>query len=593
MSDFRIENGVLVQYTGIGGDVVIPDSVTSIGYSAFYECDSLTSVTIPDSVTSIGAYAFYKCDSLTSVTIPDSVTSIGHSAFRECKKLTSVVIPDFVTSIGNEVFRECRSLTSVVIPDSVTSIGNEVFRECRSLTSVVIPDSVTSIGHRAFRGCKGLADKAGLVIVQSILYDYVGEATSVTIPDSVTSIEGKAFLNCKNLSSIVIPSSVTSIGDSAFSGCKHLTNVTIPDSVTSIGNWAFNGCIGLADKTGLVIVQSILYDYVGEATSVTIPDSVTSIGDSAFSGCKHLTSVTISDSVTSIGNWAFMDCTSLTSVTIPDSVTSIGVSAFLRCERLTSVTISDFVTSIGEYAFSDCTKLKDFACPQSFAKLLREFLPLIEKTVAIHIPDISDISAKFRPGAAVGFAEDHRSCSDANGQKYAKYIKSNAAKLSGLAIEHPALLYLMIHEKLITAKDLNAVMTAVQESGNTELIAAMLEYSNSGVSEKDKARVQQQQDQREANVTSFLFDAEKLEAIHGKCFAVAGKLKTFASRDELMECLKTCGAELMEDIASGVHYLITNTPDSGTAKNKKAIELGIQRISEDQFNEMIGRKVQK
>ena len=435
MSDFRIENGVLVQYTGIGGDVVIPDSVTSIGYSAFYECDSLTSVTIPDSVTSIGAYAFYKCDSLTSVTIPDSVTSIGHSAFRECKKLTSVVIPDFVTSIGNEVFRECRSLTSVVIPDSVTSIG-----------------------HRAFRGCKGLAD-----------------------------------------------------------------------------------------KTGLVIVQSILYDYVGEATSVTIPDSVTSIGDSAFSGCKHLT----------------------------------------------SVTISDFVTSIGEYAFSDCTKLKDFACPQSFAKLLREFLPLIEKTVAIHIPDISDISAKFRPGAAVGFAEDHRSCSDANGQKYAKYIKSNAAKLSGLAIEHPALLYLMIHEKLITAKDLNAVMTAVQESGNTELIAAMLEYSNSAVSEKDKAKVQQQQDQREANVTSFLFDAEKLEAIHGKCFAVAGKLKTFASHGELMECLKTCGAELMEDIASGVHYLITNTPDSGTAKNKKAIELGIQRITEDQFNEMIGRKVQK
>ena len=151
----------------------------------------------------------------------------------------------------------------------------------------------------------------------------------------------------------------------------------------------------------------------------------------------------------------------------------------------------------------------------------------------------------------------------------------------------------MIHEKLITAKDLNAVMTAVQESGNTELIAAMLEYSNSAVSEKDKAKVQQQQDQREANVTSFLFDAEKLEAIHGKCFAVAGKLKTFASHGELMECLKTCGAELMEDIASGVHYLITNTPDSGTAKNKKAIELGIQRISEDQFNEMIGRKVQK
>ena len=105
--------------------------------------------------------------------------------------------------------------------------------------------------------------------------------------------------------------------------------------------------------------------------------------------------------------------------------------------------------------------------------------------------------------------------------------------------------------------------------------------------------MQQQQDQREANVTNFLFDAEKLEAIHGKCFAVTGKLKTFASRDELKECLNLCGAELTESITAGVHYLITNAPDAGTAKNKKAIKLGVKRITEEQFNEMIGRKVQK
>ena len=224
---------------------------------------------------------------------------------------------------------------------------------------------------------------------------------------------------------------------------------------------------------------------------------------------------------------------------------------------------------------------------------MQTILPKTQAPITLHIPDISDISAKFRPNAAVGFAEDNRDCSDENGKKYAKYIKTNAAKLAGVAIEHPALLYLMIREKLITAKSLEAVTSAVQASGNTELIAAMLDYGNNAVSEKAKAKVQAKKEERETNVTNFVFDAEKLEALSGKSFVVTGKLKTFVSRDELNECLTTCGAVLTETLTADVNYLITNTPNSGTAKNKKAIELGVQRITEAQFNEMIGRTVQK
>lgn len=207
--------------------------------------------------------------------------------------------------------------------------------------------------------------------------------------------------------------------------------------------------------------------------------------------------------------------------------------------------------------------------------------------------DITDVSAKYRPGAAVGFAEDGRDCTDENGKKYCKYIKSNAVKLVGLAVEHPALLYLMLREKLIAAKDLDAVTAAVQKTGNAELIAAVLNYGSSAVSEQDKEKVRQKKDQRETNVTNFIFDAEKLEALKGKTFVVTGKLKTFVSRDELKECLTACGAALTETLGEGVDYLITNTPDSGTAKNKKAVELGITRITEAQFNDMIGRKVEE
>ena len=172
----------------VRGAFEIPDSVTSIGDGAFYDCKNLTSVTIPDGVTCIGIDAFHSCESLTSVTIPDSVTSIGDGAFYDCKNLTSVTIPDGVTSIGEEAFANCHSLTSVTIPDSVTSIGKEAFANCHSLTSVTIPDSVTSIGEEAFADCHSL--------------------TSITIPDGVTSIGDRAFRGCESLTSVMIPDSL-------------------------------------------------------------------------------------------------------------------------------------------------------------------------------------------------------------------------------------------------------------------------------------------------------------------------------------------------------------------------------------------------
>ena len=167
-NDFEIQNGVLTKYRGKGGNVTIPDGVTSIGKGAFCWCESLTSVIIPDGVTSIEDIAFEGCKSLTSVTIPDGVTSIGNYAFRWCESLTSVNIPEGVTSIEDSAFEDCKSLTSVTIHDGVTSIGNYAFGWCESLVSVNIPNSVTSIGDRAFCYCKSL--------------------TSVNIPDGVKTI---------------------------------------------------------------------------------------------------------------------------------------------------------------------------------------------------------------------------------------------------------------------------------------------------------------------------------------------------------------------------------------------------------------------
>ena len=134
----------------------IPDSVTSIGNSAFSGCTSLASITIPDSVTSIGWSAFESCSGITSITISDGVTSIGDSAFSGCTSLTSITIPDSVTSIGLSAFFGCSGITSITISDGVTSISDFAFKSCSGITSITIPDSVTSIGEYAFCRCTSL-----------------------------------------------------------------------------------------------------------------------------------------------------------------------------------------------------------------------------------------------------------------------------------------------------------------------------------------------------------------------------------------------------------------------------------------------------
>ena len=203
---FTADKSQLIAYCSRQTSYSIPNSVTSIGDSAFEGSSNLTSLTIPNSVTTIGDRAFLECSRLTSLTISSSVTAIGDSAFWNCSRLNSLTIPKSVTSIGDGAFVRCSNLTSLTIPDSVTSIGNWAFEDCSSLTSLTIPDSVSSIGDRAFSYCSSL--------------------TSLTIPNSVTSIGGGTFYNCDGLTSLTIPDSVTSMGKRALYGCDNLNQST-------------------------------------------------------------------------------------------------------------------------------------------------------------------------------------------------------------------------------------------------------------------------------------------------------------------------------------------------------------------------------
>ena len=272
--------------------------------------------------------------------------------YTEEPGVTDVVIPEGVTSIGSEAFCKCHRLTSVIIPEGVTSIGDLAFSWCENLTSITIPEGITRIGNWAFRDC--------------------GRLTDVTIPESVTHIGDYAFSECHRLTGITIPESVSHIGTGVFSDCEKLTSATIPASIASIasiGALTSEGCEGLADASGLVVVNGTVDWCRRNAASVTIPEGVTRIGDRAFSWCKRLTSVVIPEGVTSIGEKAFAGCMRLSSVTIPESVTSIGGGAFDGCESLTSITIPEGVTRIGGYTFSGCTSLTSITIPDGVTSI--------------------------------------------------------------------------------------------------------------------------------------------------------------------------------------------------------------------------------
>ena len=392
--------------------VIIPGSVTKIGWQPFIDCTNLTSISIPDGVTEIGPGAFYECTSLVSVTIPDSVVEICSSAFSETPWLESqteefvitdngillayngnsshVEIPNTVRIISGG-FSFNKGLTSVTIPNSVTRICEDAFSYCTELTSITIPGSVTVIGPGAFEKCENLS--------------------KVTISNGVKEIGHNAFWNCTSLTSITIPDSVLEIGNQAFVDCRNLTSVTIPDGFAKIGSGVFDYTPWLESLTEEFVIRGdgVLLKYNGNASNVvipagvktisnafygneslsrvTIPDSVTEIGGDAFFRCANLTSVNIPDSVTTIGAWAFGDCTSLTSVNIPDSVSYIGYRTFAWCESLTSISIPDGVTYIDSEAFRGCKNLTTVSVPDSVTYIGYGAFEGCERLTTISIPD--------------------------------------------------------------------------------------------------------------------------------------------------------------------------------------------------------------
>lgn len=356
-------------------DVTIPNTVTSINKSAFYNIQSLSSVTIPSSVVNIQATAFRYCTNLTSITIPNSGATIAQDAFGNCDNLDTIYFDGLVVrpyneeetygpfnannaivlptnnidglQIENGIIKGCaRYISNLVIPNTVTAIGPKAFGKKRTwqnlyntFSAVTIPDSVISISGSAFEGMSALQTAnipSSVTIFEGSIFRSTG-LKDINISEGVTCIPPYMFRSCSNLSSVTLPSTINKIEAYAFDSCRFLSSINIPTSVTVIQESAFGDCKSL--------------------TSITIPSGITSIPNYCFYHCDSLSAITIPETINSISTWAFAYCSGLTEVSIPQSITAIPERAFAQCLSLTSVTMYDNVSQINIYAFNNCPNL--------------------------------------------------------------------------------------------------------------------------------------------------------------------------------------------------------------------------------------------
>ena len=361
-------------------------NITALPTQAFYNSKNVEHLILPNTLITIGEEMFYQSD-LRSVVIPTNVTTVGYSAFKRCSSLTTVTFEkeSQLKTIGGDyyygAFSDCTALTSIEIPASVETIGNTAFSDCSSLATVTFEKGsrLKTIGNNAYYRCTSL--------------------TSIEIPASVETIEKKAFMHCSSLATVTFEKGSqlkTIAGDSydgAFSDCTALTSIEIPASVETIEATAFKRCSKL---TTITFEKGSLLKTIGggyyssyyhgafsdcsSLTSIEIPASVETIEATAFSDCSKLATVTFEkgSQLKIIGGGysssyyygAFLGCSSLTSIEIPASVETIEATAFFICSKLTTVTFEKgsqlkiigggFDTNVGyRYIYGAFSELKN------------------------------------------------------------------------------------------------------------------------------------------------------------------------------------------------------------------------------------------
>ena len=430
-SDITVEipsevNGITV--TEIGQDVfkdnknvgrlIIPDSVTKLGYRMCSGCTALSEVRLPAGLTVIPDEAFDGCSSLRTVNFPDTLKEIRSDAFCGTA-LTEFIAPDSLTNVWLYAFKDCGALSAVELKN-VRSVGDGAFESCTALRSIRLSDKMTELPDHIFDGCSSLADidmpdnpiavsfsvfngtayynepsnwGNGVLYVDGYLIAVSKDfapLTEYTVKDGTIVIADDAFSGVgysSKLKKMTLPTGLYRIGQYAFSKLFSLTEINIPDTVRSIGYGAFSGTGydadtnyingGLYIGNWLVAVNNVAMTSftvqegtVGVAdgkdtslfptraqkiTVLELPSSLRYIGSRSFARLR-ITELRLPSELQTLGNGAFASCSALNTVNLGDcsGLESIGENAFAEA-AISEITIPESVVSVGELVFNNNT----------------------------------------------------------------------------------------------------------------------------------------------------------------------------------------------------------------------------------------------
>ncbi|MCR5389657.1 MAG: leucine-rich repeat protein, partial [Lachnospiraceae bacterium] len=415
-----------LKYSGKKENIIIPDTVKTVGTSAFQGCVELKAITIGKNVENVCSNAFAQTG-IKSIYFPPSIEVLGSGVCQGCESLEEFRYDPSWTmwEIPKYAFLGCKKLKStngspiIKIPNQAILIDDDAFNGCESITEFSLPTPTGEddlfINNRAFCGCKSLKEInfnertlfEGLIPVLSISITYdangIGSLSytvdkitpekPVSICEGCTSLTSfsinnpnagiippRMFAGCTSLTEFnKFTSGTKHIWYEAFADCDSLKTITIPNQIETIQHDAFNGCDGI--------------------TSVTINPTLKQIDTGVFANCTNLKEIDFGGTgskLITIGTQAFYKCPSLESVDIPDDITTIGASAFEGCTSLSKVnfplTQTSF-TGVDPNAFAGCVSLNDIYFPKSLKTVHSSVFSGCTGLTKIHLGAVKSIEA--------------------------------------------------------------------------------------------------------------------------------------------------------------------------------------------------------
>ncbi len=231
-------------------EIVIPDTITDVGWGAFKYTKWLENKRAEDTMVVINGILIDGSACSGDVVIPETVKTICDEAFSGADKLVSVTVPDTVENIGYEIFRNCRNLKKVIFPDNMNVLKTYTFAECEKLETLVLPAKLETVQCGAFMGCIGFKE--------------------IALPDTVTRIESEAFEFCE-FETIKLPASLTYISDDAFRFCKNLKEIIVPETVKCVDENKLEQLYGLATNVAVETPYPSLSTTPGVAAPPSTP----------------------------------------------------------------------------------------------------------------------------------------------------------------------------------------------------------------------------------------------------------------------------------------------------------------------------------